>query len=280
MRTLSILLFLMASVASVAAQDLVSPIDAGDLTEEQGAMIARLRNLTTTDTLQVVEIDVGLLRGDADFYISLPEGAIVGLGRTSEVADLPDATINWTGETPVGFALEGADDAQATMAVQGDEVSGTVWTAKGVYSIQPLPGRLHAIIKIDAADFPEEHPPYEEVQDVPEPDMPQLRPEGDASVADVRVLVVVTPAGAALVGNPVTFAELAVNSANLSYTNSGVNMKLTLAGVADVDYVESGDHRTDVARLAARNDGHMDEVQALRTQTRADLVVLINDDDS
>lgn len=280
-RTLPILLFLLFHVTLVAAQDLVTPVETGDLTPAQEAAIIRLQNLATTDTLQVVQIDVDLLQGDADFFISLPEDAVVGLARTSEVADVSADVMNWTGETPVGYALEGADEAQAAMAVEGSEVSGTVWTTRGVYSIQPLPGGLHAIIKFDAADFPEEHPPLDgETMDIPEPDVSELRPEGDASVADVRVLVAITPAALELVGNPLTFAGQAVNSANLSYSNSGVNMKLTLAGVATVDYVESGDHRTDVARLASRNDGHMDDIQALRIETQADLVVLINDDDS
>ncbi len=67
-------------------------------------------------------------------------------------------------------------------------------------------------------------------------------------------------------------ADLAVLEANTAYENSGVNHRLRLVHVAEVDYVESGDSGTDLGRLQAVGDGYLDAVHDWRNQYGADVV--------
>ena len=66
-----------------------------------------------------------------------------------------------------------------------------------------------------------------------------------------------------------------VAAANLAYTNSGVNQSINLVAVEEVAYPETGTLRTDLDRLQAPSDGHLDEVHAIRDRTRADIVILL-----
>ena len=71
-----------------------------------------------------------------------------------------------------------------------------------------------------------------------------------------------------------TEIDLMVAETNKAYLDGGVNQRVALVAVAEVDYVES-DIRTDLARLFSPSDGYMDEVHATRDQFAADIVVLV-----
>lgn len=96
----------------------------------------------------------------------------------------------------------------------------------------------------------------------------------DGTIIDV--MVVYTPAAVALLGSEAA-ARLAIEATvaltNITYQNSGVNFRLRLVHVAQVDYVEQGFN--DLNRLAGSGDGFMDIVHQWRTDYAADLVALI-----
>ncbi len=72
-----------------------------------------------------------------------------------------------------------------------------------------------------------------------------------------------------------TLIELAIAEANLSYLNSHVNIQVSLVYRGLIDYPETGQIGTDLDQLTSVGDGFLDDVPALRSRYRADLVALI-----
>ena len=65
-----------------------------------------------------------------------------------------------------------------------------------------------------------------------------------------------------------------VAGTNTAYRDSGVNQRINLVAVAEVDYTEVNS-QTDLNRLTSRSDSYMPEVHAIRDRVGADIVMLI-----
>ena len=70
----------------------------------------------------------------------------------------------------------------------------------------------------------------------------------------------------------------AVAMANQAYINSKIDMQINLVGMAETNYVETGNMSTSLTDLTGTSDGKMDEVHSLRNQFGADQVALISAD--
>jgi hypothetical protein len=66
------------------------------------------------------------------------------------------ALLNFT--TWMGAAPNEARGSTAIIA-NDQNVTASIQTSEGLYRIRPLGGGLHALIKVDAAKMPAEHPP-------------------------------------------------------------------------------------------------------------------------
>ena len=100
-------------------------------------------------------------------------------------------------------------------------------------------------------------------------------PPTEQSVIDVAVFY--TPAVRdAEGGTTATEDEIdsMVAGTNTAYRSSGVNQRINLVAVEEVDYTEVHS-RTDFNRLRSRSDGYMDEVHAIRDRVSADIVILV-----
>jgi len=95
----------------------------------------------------------------------------------------------------------------------------------------------------------------------------------------VDLMMLYTPAAraAAAPSNIETLVRSAVAEANLVFAGSGVQTRIRLVHVAEIDYLESGSVRLDLDRLRTRNDGFLDAAHALRDQYAADLVCLVTE---
>jgi hypothetical protein len=273
-------LVIAVSISVAEAQDLiVAAPDIMHLTTAQNEQLKLLRSLPTSESVKVIKVDPEQLRDNPDVSIALTDDSTLSFSRTG--ADpAKDTQFVWTGETQTGLAMGGGPEGDATVSVNGDQVSAIIRTSDGVFRIQPLPGGLHAIIKVDISGLPSEHPPEgatprNEQRDVNERD---LRGESDDSVAKIDVLVLFTPDAARLVSDPVLAATSVVEEASKSLSGSGIRADLHLASTNVVQYQESGSQDTDLDRLVAPDDGYLDEAQALRDQFSADLVVLLSND--
>ena len=101
-------------------------------------------------------------------------------------------------------------------------------------------------------------------------------PPAEQSVIDVAVFY--TPAARNHAGGTAaieTRIDLMAAETNQAYRASGVNQRVALAAVEEVEYTAAGAIRVDVERLQDPSDGHMDEVHTTRDQVAADIVVLI-----
>ena len=95
----------------------------------------------------------------------------------------------------------------------------------------------------------------------------------------IDVAVVYTPAAREAAGGGAAIEaeiDLMIAETNQAYATSGVHHRLALVGRSEVPYTETSSS-VDLDRLSSSNDGHMDEAQALRDRTGADLVHLIAD---
>ena len=98
--------------------------------------------------------------------------------------------------------------------------------------------------------------------------------------ATIDVAVVYTPAAREGAGGTAAIEaviDLQVAEANGAYDASGVRHRVALTAREEVAYVETGDSRVDIDRLADPADGHMDGVHDLRDRIGADLVSLVVD---
>jgi hypothetical protein len=118
-------------------------------------------------------------------------------------------------------------------------------------------------------------PAARDVRDAPAAPSPWAA-DGGGPLIDI--LIVYTPAAQAAAGGTGAVTALVagyVDSANQIYADSGVAHRLRLVHSAELAYVESGNLITDLARLKAPAEGHMDGVHALRDAFGADCVSLV-----
>jgi hypothetical protein len=101
-----------------------------------------------------------------------------------------------------------------------------------------------------------------------------------AATADSEIDILVAYTAAARVGAGGTDAiralsALAMGETNAALLNSQAGAQLRLVQCVEVSYAESGSSPTDLARLANRADGTMDEIHSIRDAYGADLVSLL-----
>ncbi|WP_179957574.1 basic secretory protein-like protein [Exilibacterium tricleocarpae] len=161
---------------------------------------------------------------------------------------------------------------------RGNEITATIHYADRLFKVEPLADGAHVIKEINPDALPEDHPPAVDGDTslVDEQMLEQLAvtaaadPRADTAVIDL--LVVYTPA---VRNNIAGTIDLAIAETNAGYADSDINARVRLAHMAQVNYRESGDMRTDLSRFAGRRDGYMDEVHSLLEQRSADVAILI-----
>lgn len=181
------------------------------------------------------------------------------------------------GATLVPYSPEGLqfDPINSVMLVKNNNtITGNVHIGGEWYKIRPLKTGSHAIVLVDMARMPAEHPP--EYKDLKTTRMlpPVGRPELAADTI-IRVMVHYTSAAASASGNISAIIDLAVAETNQGYTNSGVAIDLILAHKSQVSYTESSNFTTNLTRYRSTNDGYMDSIHTTRNSVAADVGVLI-----
>ena len=188
----------------------------------------------------------------------------------------------------------GMEWGEVRLVVNGSVMVGTVVTPEGKFTIRSGgPGR-HVIRQIDPAAEPfeceAEHgpllPPERPQQAIaslgplldggmsPSPAEAKHMPTEDGS--EIRMLVVYTPAardGEGGTAGMEALIDLAIQSINRAFEESGINPRIVLAHSAMVDPIdEVGQYA--LTYLRGHDDGYLDDVHALRNQYAADLVYL------
>jgi peptidyl-Asp metalloendopeptidase len=247
----------------------------------------RIKKRKTVKDVRVVQIDTKLLTDTKEsLNLNVPVGTEfpVVLRRIERRSE---KDYSWIG------MVTGKMPGTATFVVRDGQVSGTIRPGNEIYMVEPLGAGLHAIIKIDPTKFPPEHPPTHQhgsqsgtdtgssAADLPtseQPASPPLSPV-TATPTQIDVIVAYTAAAKAQHDDMSGLIQTAVDEANTSYADSGVNLRLRLVHNYQTSYTESTSFSTDLSRFRTPNDQYMDEIHTRRNQHNADVAILIVDND-
>ncbi len=280
--------FVAAGAPQAPARPALGPA-AGALSDAAGALLAEPGVVRA----EAVSVDFEAMRAarsvrapGAQPTLTLPEFD----GESIEVAiDRIDPGVPGRADSYVivGHVAGEKGSTWAFLSVNGGALYGDV-IRLGLPTIQirPTDGPLHVLREVDDAlrkDAPCGCGPEHAVGLAaeggnPEEESPGLRNVGDVVGPLIDVMVVYTPlARQAALGAPALEAAVAnwFAYANAAYENSEVTQRVRLVHIAEIAYTE-GDADTDLARLRATSDGHMDSVHATRTVNGADMVHLVS----
>ena len=249
-------------------------------TNRRGAAAAKTDDRTIVRSKNII-VDLRHLRNIERRTISLPlfGNTRIVLNRSS-VEQQRNGLI-WKGE------IANQQGSSATFVIVGDVVTGQIITTSGNgYQIRYLGNGVHSLQEIDRTKFPAEG---NSTEPPPQPDQDRNQAQVLAAAApavtcntdpanEIDVLVVFTARTRAAAGGLAAMQGnvlLALQATNDSYANSGINQRVRLAHMQEVNYTESGSSVTDRDRLRNPTDGIMDDVHALRNTFSADVVMLV-----
>jgi peptidyl-Asp metalloendopeptidase len=248
-------------------------LDKGDMRPQQSEALSSLNRLPTTESVQVVRLNPAALTADAPVSMSfktIPQFTVKNAAKTFE----GDKLVTWSG------AAGDARPGTTTLAVNNENVVGSVQTPEGPYRIWPIGGGFSAVVKVDVAKMPPEHPPnFNEKMNNRGDARPAAAPHCPPAVAtptNISVLVAYTPAALREVPLGLTGLTGLVNSSiaetNQSYQNSGINISLVAAPATPVavDYTEAGDLERDVVAFST-----MPDVAKVRAANHSNVAVLL-----
>jgi hypothetical protein len=164
------------------------------------------------------------------------------------------------------------DPTNSVMLVKdGNTITGNVHYNGELYKIRPLHSGGHAIVAVDFAALPPDHPAeYAHLRTIP------MRTSGLQTKANsiIRVMVHYTPSAASASGNISSLIDLAIAESNQGFANSSVAITFELATKAQVSYTESS-FSTDLSRYRGTSDGFMDSIHTTRNSVAADVGMLV-----
>ena len=272
------------STAFALAQEITTPrrslIEVGTaadlaLDARQAAKLARYRADRAAVAVTVVRVATDRLVGTDQFKLDLGGQPPVALERRSLTERSPRG-FSWNAQSAAQLGGNPRDVSDATLVVDGDSVVGTIRFAGKTYRVRPLGGGLSALIEIDQARMPAEHPPAFDRQQLA-PDTATQR-DGAAAADDCgtyNLMVAYTAQAKAQAGDIDSTIQLAIDETNQGYAASGVTTRVNLVHRYETPYADFGDLGADLDRFTRKGDGHADEMQALRDQYAADVAILL-----
>ena len=231
---------------------------------------------TEASHLRTAELDLAGLR-------ALRQAAALGRPARAWLNLFEDAEFDWvverTASTERGYSLSGplagVEGGTATLVVNGGMAVGSAWTPDGAYRIRTV-GRTQIVERVEPSLAPAcvGTVPARSAERPERGAQTDSAPEDDGS--EIDVLVPYTPeARRRAGGHRAILAEIdhRVAWTNEAYAASDVVHRVRLVGAVEVEYDERG-RSADYNALHNEDDGHMDDVHALRYSLAADVVVL------
>lgn len=206
-------------------------------------------------------------------------------------------------------SLEGREGGDFTLAFEGDVIAATIFDPRGAtYQIRYAGGGMHRVMAVDPSRLPRcglKDPVAASRRGAI--DVAVGRAVADAATrggtaaahastgvayggfgqqggeaeglvpTSVDVYVVYTADARVAAGGTAgmnAVIDLAIARANAAFINSQAGVRLWLVGRLEVAYAETGNLSTDLNRLSAPADGHLDAVHGQRNALGADLVCL------
>lgn len=256
MRRLTIACLLIASGIASASSPwrLIEPISAERAAAASPAAIVAARVSLTLDAFDDTSDEL---------ILDLPDGKRVTAQRASS-SQRAAHDFSWLGH------VDSDPDQQVLLTRVGNLLGGYISIASGTYELTPsAEGSL--LLKLDSERFPSCGGAVPVAGATPSS---ARQPATTAAENEpVDVLLVFSPGAITQLGGQpqaFTFAQSAVDSANLAFTNSLMQARFRLVGVRLTTRVDSGDSGSDLGWLAGDA-----EVAGWRNEVRADLVGMI-----
>lgn len=260
-------LIILLGVANGFCQDFIQYVETKnlDLLESQTTRLGILESDPSTKDLRVVELDRQLLFNPA-LNVNLPEKSY--LLQRRELVFTEDKGV-WSGDS--------AEDADATFVERGQNITGNIHVGDQLFAIRPVGEGLHAFFEIDTSKFPPDHDPTTDSPASLENETHgDQEPVSENATYEIDVMVIYTPDVSRAYSDVASLIDLAIQETNESYHFSRIRAKLNLVHIEEFDYTETGNFKTDVDRLAAKNEGYLDSIHAVRDEKKADVVVLLS----
>lgn len=274
------------SRAEALAAELFVPLAPDRRSADQTGRLEQIRNRPTTKSVTLVQLNIAAL-AEGGATISLPNNKRLNYSKKG-VETRNSANFTWFGKLA-------DNNGNATLVIRDGNITGTIKENGGFYRIEPLGNGIHAVIEVDESRFPPDHPPTfknkerqgsaappsttHDTRPIATPAPLSIKELQDstapaaATPVGIDVLVAYTPASRKAVPSIEDLIQLAVDEANESYLNSGVNIKLKPVAVFELSYIEAGkDYETILNDFAANG-----EVNRRRDTSGADLAVMIID---
>jgi hypothetical protein len=172
--------------------------------------------------------------------------------------------------------IEGDDLSSVSIVVKDGAMVATISTLADRYAIEPGENGTHEVLDLDLTAFPNELDPLHPITSNAVTSVPAV--VANDSAAFVDILVVYTDDLRANLGSTAAAqaaASSAIAATNTAYQNSGVTMRVRLAGTLEVAYNETGDLEAALYAVTNTNDGIIDQVHTTRNQVGADDVAMI-----
>ena len=262
--------------------------------------LERLVANPATRDLKVVRIDAASVAADTT-RLRLDLGGRRVTATLAKAERSASGNLVWAGTVDGGKRTRSGVDPlnSATLVRSSQGVTGTMRVNGALFRIRPLPGGEHAVVEVNEAMMPADHPAdgyahilQEAVKNrvsptAGKPCNPRKQscggggggtPTEPGPTATIRVQVVATnDAVAAQGGDMAALVDLAVAESNQGYANSNVGIVMQLASYSTTTYATAG-MSTDLARFRSTSDGYMDGIHAIRDSSAADVAVLVSND--
>lgn len=258
-----------ASIADADSPNLITPLPGTGLSvmsTEQKQHVDLIKKRPTTASVSLIKIDINALQGERmRMALSLDKTLNLSDGKIERKSEKDFTWVGSLSEVP----------GRAVMVVHGENLTGVIWEGRDLYQIEPIEKGVHALIKVDRSRHPPDHPPSvnqeEPVSDIRPIQKPTFDIQQQGGPIEIDVLVGFTPAALQAYPNLPTLIEGAVLLANVSYQDSGINIRLVRTDSFTVSYSESGKPFSTVLQDFAR----MDDIYKRRQETGSDIAVLI-----
>jgi hypothetical protein len=229
-------------------------------------------------------IDPALLADDGSSLSGTQRFIINLFDDVSFVAEVDRADVQEPGRFTLNGHLEGVDGSYFILTYSLGTLSATVsHPSRGYYEIEPTGDATLKVSEFEPGKLPRlQHgmiyPDGMEMHDHMDSSMPVPLMKTAAITSIIDIMVVYTAAAVTGAGGDAAMRariDKAVAEINTAFTNSKINTSVKLVRAQQINYGESGNLGTDLSRLAGTTDGYMDDVHALRSTYKADLVSLI-----
>ncbi len=279
-RPLFLLLAIILAFPATAQPRLFTSADGATLNARQATYLDHLETLRTSAETRLVVPDLSTL--DAETLTFNLLDAEVRLTRTRVERRFGDGA---------SYRFESDDEATFALFVERQgQLTGNVRVDGQLYSVRPLTDGLHAVVKVDESQFPDDHPPEWDTVEAEaaehwatEPYAPKALPDGimdgERGGFAIRIMVPYTPEADQESADILGLIQLAFDETNLSYDRSNLGLEAVLAYAYKTQQSEAGaDMITLLERLQNPRDSWYNEVHALRGAYGANLVNMITSD--